>query len=162
MDALVEGTLNNQAISGSGYMEKTYGTNFPNRWIWLQSNHSENGSTITFSVGMVPVLFFRIKGFLLIYHYNGEEVRLGSFNLSTLKIMESTDTSTKFIVKKGYHLVIIEATTVHPVKLLGPRKNGIMDLPVYESIEATAHIKAFYKGALVLEDTYTHVGLDLM
>lgn len=41
LDGTYTGTITideQQKISGSYYIEKTYGTQFPNKWIWLQAN----------------------------------------------------------------------------------------------------------------------------
>ncbi|QMS84308.1 hypothetical protein [Candidatus Xianfuyuplasma coldseepsis] len=155
-------TLNNSPHKGTSYMEKTYGTNFPSQWIWLQSNHSKNGSLISFSVGKVPVLFFEVKGFFLILNINGKEQRYGSYNFSKIKIDAVSDTHTTFSIRKGTTTIIITAKTNHPVELVGPRKNGTMDLAVHESLNATATIKVFNHNDIIFEDEYEHVGLELM
>lgn len=162
LDGHVEYTYNGVSSTGKSYMEKTYGTNFPSKWIWLQSNHSTQGSSITFSVGLVPVLFFHVKGFFLIYRYNNVEHRYGSFNLSRIKINQIDEYNTVFTIRKRFHKIQITASTSHPVSLVGPRKNGIMDLSVLESLDATATMTVFHHNKQIFEDTYNQVGLELM
>jgi hypothetical protein len=65
-------------------------------------------------------------------------------------------------IRKGKTRIELTATTKHPVKLVGPRKNGKMDLDVFESLQATATIQVFRKNDLLFEDQYTQVGLELM
>jgi len=162
LDGKTEFTINNQPYYGSSYMEKTYGTNFPSKWIWLEANHSKQGSVISFSVGIIPFLFLKLKGFLLIYRHNNKEYRYGSFNLSQVKVLKSTHFATTIQVKKGFTKILIKAQTNNPVKLVGPRKNGVMDLAVFESIDATATIEVYKRGKLIFEDAYTNAGLELM
>lgn len=162
LNAAATFTVNNEKYSGRSYMEKTYGTNFPSKWIWLQSNHSVNGSAISFSVGHVPVLWFHIKGFFLIVQTTDKEYRFGSYNLSRIIVEESDETSTILTIKRGWTKVEITASLDEPVTLVGPRKNGIMDLDVHESITSSATIKVFKRGKLEFEDTYENVGLELM
>ena len=45
---------------------------------------------------------------------------------------------------------------------MGPSKNGIMDLSVYESINAIATLKMFDDDEMIFEDRFTNVGLELM
>lgn len=162
MDTNATFTINNTTYRGRGYMEKTYGTNFPKDWIWLQSNHSNNGSKISFSVGLVPVLFFHVKGFFLIYHHDGKEYRYGSYNLSHIKIEHVSHSETKYTIRKRKTRIELTATSHKPVKLVGPSKNGVMNLDVFETLTGTATMKVYNKDELVFEDTYHNVGLELM
>ncbi len=154
--------MNGVAYTGTSYMEKTYGTNFPTQWIWLQSSHSQKGSLISFSLGKVPVFLFEMKGFFLILRIGNIEHRFGTYNRSKIRIDVSTKTHTTFSIRRGNQTVIITAVTQHPVELVGPRKKGKMDLPVYESLNATATLKFFEGNQLVFEDEFEHVGLELM
>lgn len=162
LDSNATFTLGDKTYQGHAYMEKTYGTNFPKQWIWLQSNHSKQGSKLTFSVGLVPVLFFHVKGFFLIYHHNGKEHRFGSYNLSHIKINEIDHASTTFTIHKRKTRIVITASSHQPVKLVGPSKNGKMNLDVFETLTGTATMKVYQKDELVFEDSYHNVGLELM
>jgi hypothetical protein len=162
LDTKATFTINDTTYHGRGYMEKTYGTNFPKDWIWLQSNHSKNGSKISFSVGLVPVLFFHVKGFFLIYHHQGNEYRYGSYNLSHIKIEHINHSETTYTIRKRKTKIIISAKSHQPVKLVGPSKNGVMNLDVFETLTGTATMKVYNKDELVFEDTYYNVGLELM
>ena len=162
LNGSVSFTLNGTEYDGTSYMEKTYGTNFPTKWIWIESSTSEKGSLLSFSVGIVPVLFLKIKGFFLIYRHNNKEHRFGSFNLSRIKVLDYTDYHTTIQIKKGRTRIVLKAQTNHPIKLIGPRKNGVMDLAVFESLDSTATIHVYHGKKLIFDDSYTNVGLELM
>lgn len=147
---------------GLSYMEKTYGTNFPSKWIWFQSNYSQNNSSISFSVGIVPFLLFRVKGFFMVLHFNGVEERFGSFNLSKIKVEEISSTSSKLIISKRKLRIELIVDSLNTIPLVGPRKGGIMDLEVIESINSSGYIKIYKKGKLIFEDSYINSGLELM
>ncbi|WP_051258517.1 tocopherol cyclase family protein [Atopococcus tabaci] len=56
---------------GKGYLEKDWGTSFPQKYIWLQSNHFENPTaSFFFSVVDVPVHITTLEGFTSGYRTN--------------------------------------------------------------------------------------------
>ena len=148
--------------SGQSYMERTYGTNFPSKWIWFQSNYSNNNSIVSFSVGLIPFLIFKVKGFFLVLNYNGLEERFGSFNFSKIKVRSINKTTSSITIRKGKKRVELFLETKEPVRLLGPLKNGIMSLEVFECINASGTVKVYHKNILLFEDVYQNAGLELM
>jgi hypothetical protein len=148
--------------SGKLYQEKTYGTNFPNKWIWLQSNHpARSNASITLAIGMIPLKKMRVKGFFLLIHHQETTYRFASYNMSKVIIEEYNGNITLSFVKKGYK-AIIKTNVIDPVKLVGPRKDGKMDLEVFESINSEAHLTLYHKKDIILEDTFTKTGLEYM
>lgn len=148
-------------ISGKAYMEKTYGNKFPTNWIWIQSNHFNKEVALIFAYGKIPLLKWKVKGFLSILKFNGKEYRFGSYNLARLKIRKLSDTQVEIILRRRFHKLVINAKMINPVKLIGPRENGEMNLEVYESINSIATLK-FYRGRKVIFDTIgRNVGFEL-
>lgn len=146
-----------EEINGTAYMEKTYGDNFPKRWIWLQSNHNEDGNSISFSIGKIPVLFFTIKGFFILLKINGVLHRFSTYNLSRISIKNG-------IIKivRGTYKIILTPDSINPTTLVGPKKNGLMTLDVFESLGSNLKIE-FYKGNKeIYKGSFTNVGSELM
>lgn len=162
MDADATFTINGKVYEGKSYMEKTYGTNFPSKWVWLQSNHSSNQSNISFSVGDVPFIGLRLKGFLLVIHHNKKEYRFGTFNFSSIKVQPMSENEITITVKRGRYKAILTGVSIAPVKLVGPRSKGRMDLDVFETIEGTATLLLTKGKKQILNDHYTNVGLEIM
>lgn len=157
LDGFAKGTINSKSVKGVIYIEKTYGNKFPKRWIWLQSNHSENNSKISFSVGYIPFFSFTVKGWLLVVSYNLERINFHSLAGASLKYI--TD---GFIVKSRRYKVIVHYANSKMTKIVGPSKKAKMELDVYESLTATASIQIYRDGLLVFEDNYTNVGFENM
>ncbi len=164
MNATANVIINEKGIthkfSGNSYMEKTFGTSFPTKWVWMQSNFGRE-SIFSFSVGLVPVLFLKIKGFFLIFQYNHKEYRFSSYNFSKIKV-DQKDKDVIISIYKGKNKVILKAKTSHPVKLVGPSKRGKMNLEVFESINSTCTLEFYENNELILSDKYHNVGLELM
>ena len=156
MDGLFNGemTIENESqhISGKTYLEKSYGSKFPQKWIWIQGNHFNKDVSLSFSHGMIPFLKWKIKGFMTVLNYNGKEYRFASYNLARMKIIKRTASQVEIVIKKRRYKLIINAKLINPTKLIGPSDNGKMDLIVYESISSLVTL-TFYKGRKIIFDT---------
>lgn len=157
LDGIFEGTVCNQSHTGKIYIEKTYGNKFPIKWIWIQSNHSNHNSQLSFSVGYIPFIKKSFKGYLLLLKTPNKTYHFRSLDCSSLKIKDNT-----LILKKWNTKVRIEFEVGQTIELVGPTIKAKMDIPVYESLTGTASIKVFHKHKLVFEDSYTKVGLEHM
>ena len=52
--------------SGLGYIEKDWGRNFPQSWIWVQANHFKKGKiSLSASIAKIPLLGTRFAGFII-------------------------------------------------------------------------------------------------
>ncbi len=156
MDGMYKGeiTIDNNLlnISGKTYLEKTYGTSFPEKWIWIQGNHFNKDVSLSFSFGIIPLFKRKIKGFVAIINYNNKEYRFATYNLSRIKIVSRTESQVEILIKKRRYKLMINAKLVKPVSLLGPSKNGVMNLEVFESINSLATL-TFSKGKKIIFDT---------
>lgn len=144
-------------VEGKIYIEKTYGRRFPTEWIWLQSNHGDNGSSISFSTGKVPFGPVKINGFLCLLEYKEKVLLFSTSNLSKLRIDSKNNILT---IKKGKYRLDIYPEMKDTIKLLGPLDKGVMKRTVLESLNSEAHIKLFEKGKLIFEDDYHNVGFE--
>lgn len=157
LNGTAKGLINRVPVNGKIYIEKTYGSKFPVQWIWLQSNHGVNGSSISFSVGKIPFIRIKVKGFLCVLHVENTIYHFYSGNLSKLHIQKD-----KIILKKGVYSLHILPTSSNTIKLVGPAKKAKMSLDVFESLSATSEIKLFKNKVLIFEDKYTNVGYENM
>lgn len=139
-------------INGKTYLEKTYGTKFPEKWIWIQGNHFNKDVSLTFAFGLVPILKWKVKGFITILNHNGNEYRFSSYNFAKMKIVKNYKSQVEIVLKKRRYKLVINAKLVKPVKLVGPSQQAAMDLKVFESINSLATL-TFYKGKKVIFDT---------
>ncbi len=149
-EILIDGETQN--INGKGYLEKTFGSKFPEKWIWIQGNHFNKDVSLTFAHGIIPFLKWKVKGFFTILIYNGKEYRFTSCNFSRMKIKKQLPEQIEIVIKKRRFKLIINAKLIKPVKLVGPSKNGVMNLDVFESINSLATL-TFYKGRKIIFDT---------
>ncbi len=163
LDAEFSGTIkkgNEINISGKAYLEKTYGNNFPSKWVWLQSNHNLENS-FSFSVGKVPFHFLKINGFFLLLQTKDKYYRFSTTNLSTIKV-EPFKGGVVVIIRRGFYKVKIHANMLKSTKLVGPSKGGVMSLTVNESLQSTARIKLYKFNKLIFDELFENVGFENM
>ncbi len=130
-------------LSGTLYMEKTYGQKFPKTWFWVQANHFDiPGVSLSMSGGHVPTIKFRPFGFFALLYTPEANMRFATYDLSRIHI-DHTPELTRFTVRKRFSTLIVDVTRHAPTELVGPTDGGAMTLPVYESI--TAHVTLTYK-----------------
>ncbi|MBN2604227.1 MAG: hypothetical protein JXR62_00215 [Bacilli bacterium] len=149
-------------VSGKIYMEKTYGDKFPAKWIWLQSNHFKQEIAVTFAYGKIPFLRWKVNGFMAILHYQKKEFRFSSYNFARLKIDNYNKNKVKIILRKKAKILSFDATLKDPVELIGPTKNGVMNLTVMESINSVVNVVFSDNNNIIFDEIGSYVGLEIM
>ena len=64
---------------GKGYIEKDWGSSFPKRYIWLQSNHFSREGSLFFSWADIPMLGTMFHGYIAHLYYAGEHHRFATY-----------------------------------------------------------------------------------
>ncbi|MBO1305885.1 hypothetical protein JZO70_06925 [Enterococcus sp. 669A] len=76
--------LNQQVIdfsSGTGYIEKDWGTSFPKAYIWSQSNEFQQPDVqFFFSLADIPFVGFEFLGLICVLNLAGKEYRIATYN----------------------------------------------------------------------------------
>ena len=148
----VNGTLkiNNEELiikNGSGYIEKDWGSSFPESYLWIQSNDFKNEKTsIMVSIADIPLSKFKFKGCIAIVYYKGKEYRLATYN--GVKIIGYNENG--LIIKRGKYKLEIEIKENYPQKLLAPN-SGEMIRTIYENISCRAIFKFYIKDIKLFE-----------
>lgn len=159
-------SLNGKAISfedGKGYIEKDWGTSFPEAWIWVQSNNFVKRDTSfmlsiakipwmgRFFVGLISFLYLN-KRFYLFSTYNNSGFSEVCNNKETLQLsLHNKATRLKISVNKKSFCDLRA-----PV-------SGEMSGRIKESIDSEVHLQLYDEsGKLLYEDTGKNVGLEIM
>ena len=159
-------TINNAEINfteGTGYIEKDWGTSFPESWIWLHCNTFEKpGSSFTFSVAKIPwlgnffighICFLYVEGkFHLFATYNGSKITKLTFHSPVLEIE----------IKNKTHTLKVKAVQNRSGELKAPVV-GEMNRIIKESVDSTIEIELFDKeNKIVFDDKGTRAGLEII
>ena len=72
--------------NGRGYIEKDWGENFPENWIWAQANHFQNNhASISASLATIPWKKKKFAGFIVGLYFNNRLYRFTTYRNTIIK-----------------------------------------------------------------------------
>jgi tocopherol cyclase len=148
---------------GKGYIEKDWGSSFPESWIWIHSNHfADPSASFTFSVAKIPWLGNYFIGHICFLYLHGRFYRFATYTGS--KILSLSFNGDHLMINmegSGYNLEIKVVPNISG-RLKAPVL-GKMSRIIKESIDSTVYLKLRGKeGNLIFEDTGQRAGFELM
>jgi tocopherol cyclase len=148
---------------GHGYIEKDWGTSFPETWLWIQANNfSDQKTSFTFSVAKIPWKGKYFIGFIAFLYYNKKFFVFASYNNSELTELSHTDESIKLTLKNSNSIVKV-ITTKRTFGLLKAPTQGVMSRRIKESIDSTVTLKLYDKNNnLIISDISIVAGLEVI
>ena len=152
----------------NGYLEKDWGTNFPQTWIWLQANSFTDspGTSLTLALARLPIIGDSVLskfGFLGGFYHKGELHQFGTYTWASVSNVEIEDdyslgrrhifvSVTNFLRNKSLKVSASipldgysdEENSKYP-KLMVPSQSGRMLPQLLEWVDASLSV-AFYDG----------------
>jgi tocopherol cyclase len=125
---------------GKGYIEKDWGTSFPESWIWIQCNHFDRDDvSFMFSVAKIPWMGKYFIGFLS-FLLNGDQFcRFANYNRSRITHLEKTDNKLE-IDFTNKNFTIHTNIRINQFSDLKAPRLGMMDRYMKESIDSDIEI----------------------
>jgi hypothetical protein len=147
---------------GYGYIEKDWGSSFPEAWIWLQSNHFGNDDvTVMFSVAKIPWLGKFFMGFISFIRMRDEIFFFATYNRARITSIQYERGDLVIQLQGRNHKMRIEAWHSDGGTLKAPKK-GLMEGEILESITAEVLVTLYdYVGNVLYEGKGTHAGLEI-
>jgi hypothetical protein len=158
LDSLITGTINQEDFSGSAYMEKNWGSRFPNKWIWIESNNFSNNNT-SFVMAYAN-LFANVDGFFAILKIDGEELRFATYNGFKTKVITSNKNNVVIEISKRDLTLKVEVDYKDEYKLVAPVKYGNMTRIISESLNSDLKISLYRNNKLIYSDTAKEVACE--
>ncbi len=146
---------------GIGYMEKDWGTSFPNSWIWMQTNHFEQEHIcLMASVARIPWLGSSFIGFIAGILVDGKVHRFATYTgAKQLKTMV-TDDAVEIILGNKKDRLHIKAKKGIVGELIFPI-SGQMTGKLNESIDATVEVELIKDNKLIFKGKGRNMGLEI-
>jgi tocopherol cyclase len=159
-------TLNGMSIdlnNGKGYIEKDWGTSFPEAWIWIQSNNFTNHKTsFTFSLAKIPWLGRFFMGFISFLYLNGRFFLFSTYNKSVINEITHNNTSITVSMKNNDSILRVKVVKNRFGELRAPA-SGDMSRRIKESIDSTVELTLHDNvGNLIYEDSGKRAGLEVI
>jgi len=163
----LNGTLEVNGLSidmsgGKGYIEKDWGTSFPEAWIWMQSNNFSNPDTsFSFSIAKIPWLGRYFMGFISFLYHEGKFHLYSTYNKSKITKVIRDSSSVTISMKNRDTNLTVSAVKNQFGELRAP-SSGSMTRRIKESIDSTLEVKLTDSyGNQLYSDTGKRAGLEI-
>jgi len=148
---------------GKGYIEKDWGSSFPEAWIWCQANNfRERNTSFCFSIAKIPWLGRFFTGLIAFLYFNNRFYLYSTYNKSEVSDVEHTDGSVKLTLRNRDSILKISTKQKSAGELKAPVL-GNMSRKIKESIDSEVSIELYDKsGSLIYSDRSSRAGLEII
>jgi ribosomal protein L34 len=125
---------------GTGYVEKDWGSSFPNPYIWAQSCGFDGHETsFMMSAARVPVFGMSLKGLIAFLYLDGKIYRFATYNGAAVKEIVVGDNVNLIIKSPAYKLGV--CLMPDEGQVLKAPANGVMSREIRESSNGRISLK---------------------
>ncbi len=130
---------------GKGYIEKDWGTAFPEAWFWQQSNHfDEDEVSLTASIAIIPWIGKSFPGFIIGFLWDGTLYRFATYTGAKTKTLDINEKDILWIVEDKKYILEMRSERGTSSPLRAPALTG-MDRQIDESINSWIDVKLYQK-----------------
>jgi hypothetical protein len=148
---------------GSGYIEKDWGTSFPESWVWLHCNTFNSSQTsFTFSVAKIPWLGSYFIGFISFLKLEDRLINLSTWSNARIEKLEYSGNVLLVRISNKKYRLEIEALN-NQTGLLKAPELGSMTRIIKESVDASIELKlSKLSGNTLFHDKGSRAGMELI
>jgi tocopherol cyclase len=159
-------TLNGREMDfsgGKGYIEKDWGTSFPEAWIWLQCNDFPTREASLFiSIAKIPWLGKFFMGFIAFLYMDGKYHLFSTYNKSRLSQVSFMGQELSIELQNHSHTLKTRVVKNTSGELKAP-DTGNMSRRIKESNDSVVEVEFSDKGGKALfRETGQRAGLEIM
>jgi tocopherol cyclase len=147
---------------GKGYIEKDWGTSFPEAWLWVQANNFQDHDTsFGFSVAKIPWRGKFFIGFIAFLYHNKKFFLFSTYNSSVISEISHSGKSIKFTLNHR-NTILKVIITKKTFGILRAPSLGNMSRRIKESIDSQIDLSLFDKNYnLIFNDVSNRAGLEV-
>jgi tocopherol cyclase len=148
---------------GKGYIEKDWGTSFPEAWLWIQANNfKDDDCSFTFSVAKIPWLGKFFIGFIAFLYINKRFYLFSTYNNSAITEIKHTESSIDLVISNHIGMLKVSVKKSKFGELRAP-VSGDMSRRIKESIDSEVNLSLFDKhNRLIYMDSSKRAGLEVI
>jgi len=149
--------------AGKGYIEKDWGTSFPEAWIWMQANNfADHNTSFNFSIAKIPWMGKFFVGFIAFLYVNKKFFLFSTYNNSKLIDLSHSLDSVDITLENHNAVLRIKAVKNTFGELIAP-VSGDMSRRIKESVDSEIVLDLFDKGGkLICHDSSLRAGLEVI
>ncbi|MEG0708224.1 MAG: tocopherol cyclase family protein [Cellulosilyticaceae bacterium] len=157
-------SINHEPINftgGKGYIEKDWGTNFPEAYVWIQSNNFVDPNlSVMISIARIPFMKRHFRGFLACISIEDKTRIFTTYTGAKIKQFTVKGDELYIEIKQGKERIEISMSKSLGRELVAPQK-GAMKRAVHESLESTMELKIYYKERLMTHQYTSIAAIEL-
>jgi hypothetical protein len=142
-----------------GYIEKDWGREFPQSWVWIQGNHQDAG--VMFSAASIPFAGSSFTGLICALLFGGRQYRFATYNRAKLVSLVVNGGRVEAELARGGYRLRICAHSDAMGTLMAPTPSG-MTRQITESIAAVCEVTLEYRGQTIFHARFSHAGLEML
>ncbi len=148
--------------NGLGYIEKDWGTSFPDSWIWIQCNHfTQPNVSFMLSFAHIPFVGRSFNGLIAFLSVNRKIYRFSTYQGSRVTSLDYED-GVLTVLAEGRHHALSVTVTVEPGSHLKAPKKGTMATTILESMTSRMHMVLIEKdGSILFEGDGSITGVEI-
>lgn len=148
--------------NGQGYIEKDWGTSFPDSWVWVQCNHfTEPNVSFMLSYAHIPFLGRSFNGLIAFLSINGKVYRLSTYQGSRVTSLDY-ENGVLTIMAEGRRHALSVTVEVEPGSHLKAPKVGTMATTILESMTSRMHMVLIEKdGPIIFKGDGSITGVEI-
>ena len=148
---------------GKGYIEKDWGSSFPEAWFWVQANNfTDPGTSFCFSVAKIPWLGSFFIGFIGFLYFNKKFLLFSTYNHSKLKRLVKEGNTFSLSLQSGSYILESTILTKEGGDLRAPL-SGRMTRRIKENIDSETELTLFdLNDNIIYSDVSTRSGVEVI
>lgn len=148
---------------GKGYIEKDWGTSFPEAWIWLQCNHfTTQNASLFISIAKIPWLGKFFMGFIAFLYLDGKYHQFSTYNHSKISQVSFNGQKLSIEVKSKSHTLRAIVVKNSTGELKAP-DTGSMSRRIKESNDSVVDLTLIENGkSVIFQETGQRAGLEIV
>ena len=148
---------------GTGYIEKDWGSSFPESWVWLHCNtFNSSQSSFTFSVAKIPWLGSYFIGFISFLKLEDKFINFSTWSKAKIEKLEYVNNRLDIRIANKEYKLEIEALNNQAGPLKAP-KLGSMQRIIKETVDAAISLSLTDKtGKIIFQDKGKRAGMELI
>jgi len=146
---------------GKGYIEKDWGSSFPKRYIWMQSNHFVKEGSLFFSWADIPALGTVFPGYIAHLYYQGKHYRFATYTPGKCNLQAGEHGVEVLLTNRDYELQIT-ATQAVGAELIAPH-HGKMVQTIKEGLYGQLSFRLKQRGSSQIQTDRTEMaGIEIV